>query len=349
MQPNEIRELADLYGFKVGTLPVRYLGVPLITGRLTNAALKPLITKITEKISSWTSRYLSFAGRLQLISSVLQSITNFWCSIFILPKRVIKSVEGICNAFLWKGRVADARGAKVSWATVCQPKMEGGLGLKPLHIWNMACILRFIWLLFTKAGSIWVARVQTYLLKEKSFWSVGIPADTTWSWRKILKLRTYARPLVKHMVGKGDTIFLWYDSWHPKGPLIEAYGQKIVRDAAIPSQAKLSHVIQGDYWKWPPARSPELLQIQIALCGMLYPNQAMEDQVVWLASPSGSFRTGATWNFLRQKRSKIDSLLGPGRRIGLLPLMTLMCYVGMQVKLGTISSSPVPTLLIFGK
>ncbi|GKV40980.1 hypothetical protein SLEP1_g48564 [Rubroshorea leprosula] len=32
-----------------------------------------------------------------------------------------------------------------------------------------------------------------------------------------------------------------------------------------------------------------------------------------------------------------------------LPLMTLVCYVGMQVKLGTISSSPVPTLLIFGK
>ncbi|GKU98807.1 hypothetical protein SLEP1_g11756 [Rubroshorea leprosula] len=141
MQPNVIRELADLYGFKVGTLPVRYLGVPLITGRLTDAALKPLITKITDKISSWTSRYLSFAGRLQLISSILQSITNFWCSIFILPKRVIKSVEGICNAFLWKGRAADARGAKVTWATVCQPKMEGGLGLKPLHNWNVACIL----------------------------------------------------------------------------------------------------------------------------------------------------------------------------------------------------------------
>ncbi|GKV39485.1 hypothetical protein SLEP1_g47243 [Rubroshorea leprosula] len=278
--PNQvIRELTETYGFKVGTLPVRYLGVPLITGRLTNAALKPLISKITDRINSWSSKYLSFAGRLQLISSVLQGITNFWCSVFILPKRVITAVEAKCSAFLWKGKSIDARGAKVSWSAVCQPKMEGGLGIKPLLSWNNACILRFIWLLFSKAGSIW---------------------------RKILKLRSLAKYLVKHIVGTGDSIYLWHDFWHPNGPLIEVYGQKIVYDAAIPSQAKLSQVIQGDFWKWPPARSPALLQIQIALCGVLYPNQSTADSVTWLASTSGSFKTGSTWNYLRDKGTKVQ-------------------------------------------
>ncbi|GKV06257.1 hypothetical protein SLEP1_g18157 [Rubroshorea leprosula] len=72
-----IQCLIESYGFKLGILPVRYLGVPLITERLTDADLKPLITKITARIQSWSSKYLSFAGRLQLITSVFEGIANF--------------------------------------------------------------------------------------------------------------------------------------------------------------------------------------------------------------------------------------------------------------------------------
>ncbi|GKV01139.1 hypothetical protein SLEP1_g13719 [Rubroshorea leprosula] len=37
----EIQLLVDRFGFKLGTLPVRYLGVPLITGKLTCKDLRP--------------------------------------------------------------------------------------------------------------------------------------------------------------------------------------------------------------------------------------------------------------------------------------------------------------------
>lgn len=92
-------QLAALLGLKVGKLPVRYSGVPLITGKLKFDDCLPLINKMTVRITSWSSRILSFAGRLQLIDSVLCSITNFWCSMLLLPKKVIKRVEQICNAF----------------------------------------------------------------------------------------------------------------------------------------------------------------------------------------------------------------------------------------------------------
>lgn len=57
-----------------GTLPVRYLGVPLITKRLTSIDCEALVNKITARVDSWLVKKLTFAGQLQLISSVLLSM-----------------------------------------------------------------------------------------------------------------------------------------------------------------------------------------------------------------------------------------------------------------------------------
>ena len=61
-------------GFKLGVLLVRYLGVPLVTRRLTKRDCLQLVEKITARINHWAVRFLSYAGRLQLIQSVLYSI-----------------------------------------------------------------------------------------------------------------------------------------------------------------------------------------------------------------------------------------------------------------------------------
>jgi hypothetical protein len=78
---------------KEGVLPIRYLGVPLISSRLIVADCQALIMKITSRIDSWISKSLTFAGRLQLISSILYSIHVYWSSVFILPKKIIKAIE----------------------------------------------------------------------------------------------------------------------------------------------------------------------------------------------------------------------------------------------------------------
>ena len=45
----------------------------------------------------------------------------------------------------------------MSWKAICQPKDEGGLGLKDILTWNQACVLQNIWTIITKAGSLWIA------------------------------------------------------------------------------------------------------------------------------------------------------------------------------------------------
>lgn len=122
--------------FDYGVLPVRYLGLPL----MTSSDYLPLIEKIRNQISKWTARALSFAGRLQLISSVL-SITNFWISAFRLPKAYIEEIDKLCSALLWSGQVLNPRKTKVAWKDVCISKNEGGLGLRSIEEANKVCCL----------------------------------------------------------------------------------------------------------------------------------------------------------------------------------------------------------------
>lgn len=74
-------QLEYIIGFKHGALPVRYLGLPLITGKLEREDYKPLVEKMTSRVTYWSPRLLSFPGRMQLINSALSSMYNYCCNI----------------------------------------------------------------------------------------------------------------------------------------------------------------------------------------------------------------------------------------------------------------------------
>ena len=59
--------------------------------------------------------------------------------------------------------------------------------------------------------------------------------------------------------------FLWLDSWHPSGILIEVFGCKVVYDAHNRLEAKLSSIILNGARFWRPVRSEALVEIQARL------------------------------------------------------------------------------------
>jgi hypothetical protein len=80
------------------------------------------------------------------------------------------------------------------------------LGLKSIEDWNRAAVLRHVWNLFAKAGSLWVAWVRANLLKGRCFWKVKMPQNCSQCWRKILKMKDFAKKFLRFMVGDGTTI-----------------------------------------------------------------------------------------------------------------------------------------------
>ncbi|GJS03905.1 hypothetical protein Tco_0320413 [Tanacetum coccineum] len=93
--------ILQILPFEEGRLPVKYLGVPLVSSKLIFRDCKELIEKVESRLNDWKNKSLSIAGRLQLVQSVIASMHVFWASIFILPSRILLEIEQLMRGFLW--------------------------------------------------------------------------------------------------------------------------------------------------------------------------------------------------------------------------------------------------------
>nr|GFD23776.1 reverse transcriptase domain, reverse transcriptase zinc-binding domain protein [Tanacetum cinerariifolium] len=73
-----------------------------------------------------------YAGRIQLIASILASMQMYWASVYLLPAIVINDLEELFKRFLCNARDLAKGKARVSWKVVYTPKDQGGLGIKSL-------------------------------------------------------------------------------------------------------------------------------------------------------------------------------------------------------------------------
>lgn len=59
-----------------------------------------LVAKIENKIKSWCHKWLSRAGRLVLIKSVIEATLMFWTSLPWIPNGILNIIKRICCGFL---------------------------------------------------------------------------------------------------------------------------------------------------------------------------------------------------------------------------------------------------------
>ncbi|GJX91611.1 putative reverse transcriptase domain-containing protein [Tanacetum coccineum] len=122
--------ILNLMPFAEGTLPVRYLGVPLISSRLLYRDCKVLVEKLESS------------------------------SVFISDFRYM-----LMRGFLWcQGEMKKGK-AKVAWDSVCLPLKEGGLGIRRLEEFNTALMVSHIWSILNARDSLWVQWIYDYKLQ----------------------------------------------------------------------------------------------------------------------------------------------------------------------------------------
>ncbi|XP_047264256.1 uncharacterized protein LOC124896657 [Capsicum annuum] len=59
-----LENLKELTGYNTGSLPFKYLGVPISTIKLSSMDCEVLLDKMTSRIKTWGTRNLSYAGQL---------------------------------------------------------------------------------------------------------------------------------------------------------------------------------------------------------------------------------------------------------------------------------------------
>ncbi|KAL0294053.1 UNVERIFIED_CONTAM: hypothetical protein Scaly_3129800 [Sesamum calycinum] len=296
----ERQQILDYLGFQEGSLPVKYLGIPLTSSRLTIADCRPLIDKVDARLAGWNNQTLSYAGRLQLIKSVLTTLHTYWASAFILPKGVLKTLEKKMRQFLWHGS-AGRRNAKVAWAWISKPKEEGGLGIRSLTTTNQALMLKQLWRILQNDGtSIWVDWIQRYRLRNSTIWTFN-GALGSWGWKKMLKLRHLFQRGVIYKIGDGSSFSLWQDAWDERGPLCLIFprGPEVT---GLPLTSSLSSVIQNNQWCWPASTDTDI----IGITSHLPPLQSSAADCISWRSSSGDFTFQAAVSLIQPTTPRVS-------------------------------------------
>ncbi|XP_058782985.1 uncharacterized protein LOC131657628 [Vicia villosa] len=182
-------QIMQTTGFNVGQLPFRYLGVPLSSKKLSLNYYLPLIDKILSKIHHWSTKLLSFAGRVQLVNVVSFAIANYWLQCFPILKSVLKKINSICRTFVWTGGSAMSRKSPISWKEVCKPRAKAGMNIIDLEFWNKVTMMKLLWDLRKKIDNLWVLWLHTYYNKGQNLMSMEVRKDSTWIVKGVMKAR----------------------------------------------------------------------------------------------------------------------------------------------------------------
>jgi hypothetical protein len=70
-------QFSHLFSCGIGTLPFKYLVIPMIHRRLRNSNCQGVIDRFEKRLSTWKAKFLSSGGRLVLLNSVLSSLPRW--------------------------------------------------------------------------------------------------------------------------------------------------------------------------------------------------------------------------------------------------------------------------------
>jgi hypothetical protein len=210
---DQVNILSQIFGCKVSSLPITYLGVPLHYGKLRKEDLQPLIDKIIKRIGGWRGRLLSYAARITLIRSCLASIPIYLLSAIKFPKWAIRAINSQMAHCLWDNYEGHNKYHLANWDLVTLKKEYGGLGIPNIRDMNL-CLL-----------ASWIRR---YSLDENKLWKqiVDFKYDTknpnvlcchgnnmSPFWKGVMWAASAARMGYKWVVGNGAKVRFWEDQW----------------------------------------------------------------------------------------------------------------------------------------
>ncbi|KAF3781764.1 putative ribonuclease H protein [Nymphaea thermarum] len=136
-----MREIQSILPWTSGSLPSKYLSLPLFLGNFTEDLCLPLLTKVEKRLAGWKTHILSYAG-LCLIRNVLMTLPCYWIMTFRLSKVVLKGIEQACIKFLWNEKEGSRHMHLVKWERLCLPLEEEGVGIRRLEDVNKAMLAR---------------------------------------------------------------------------------------------------------------------------------------------------------------------------------------------------------------
>jgi hypothetical protein len=89
-----------------------------------------LLAKLEKRLKVWSNKWLSRAGRLVLIKTVLEAIPVYWMSLSWIPKGILEKERRMSFSYLWRGKSEKPSVALGTLGENCETQGLGWLGIK---------------------------------------------------------------------------------------------------------------------------------------------------------------------------------------------------------------------------
>ncbi|XP_013718786.2 uncharacterized protein LOC106422541 [Brassica napus] len=266
----------------------KYLGLPELFGRKKRDIFAAILDRIRQRTLSWTTNFLSGAGKQVLLKAVLAAMPCYAMSCFKLPKSLCKQIQSMLTRFWWDANSTKKKMCWVAWSTLTQPKHAGGLRFRDIEMFNDALLAKIGWRILSKPQSL-VARVLLgRYARNSTFMDCPVSASSSHGWKSILAGREILRMSFSWSVGNGESIRVWHDPWLscetpliPIGPPTLAASNLLVSDLLC----KLTNTWDRDKIR------QELPQYDDAILCIFTSSAPSEDQVAWVYEKYGAYST----------------------------------------------------------
>ncbi|XP_074313787.1 uncharacterized protein LOC141648980 [Silene latifolia] len=199
-----------------GTMMGSYLGLPTEFGTSKKEVFALLLDKVNRRIHSWNNVFLSAAGRLTLIYSILSSLSIYSLSAFRVPVSVTSKIDSLISQFWWGGC---KMGKGIHWSSrlfLHSSKINGGLGIRHTGCLNQSLLAKLGWkilidpqcLLSQVVGNKYRITPESVMCSNSS-----LTGSLSWGGRGIKWGIELLKENISWQVGFPSSLDIWRDKW----------------------------------------------------------------------------------------------------------------------------------------
>lgn len=137
-------ELSSILGITRASNLGKYIGLPILKGRVTRENFAPIIDKVNTRLASWKNKLLNRSAKLCLAKSVVSSLPIYAMEALSLPNSICDYIDKSIRRCIWAKDNSTRSWNLVPWNEIACPKEDGGLGIRITHKNNVALLGKLV-------------------------------------------------------------------------------------------------------------------------------------------------------------------------------------------------------------
>lgn len=220
---------------------------------------------------------------------------------FKVPESICNKMDEITRAFWWGHDSGVRKMHLINWDRVCNPKRDGGMGLKKFSLINQAMLVKQYWRISQNPHSLISRTFKARYFPRGTIHDSKPKAHHSWFWGNIISSKNNKLKEGKWLIGSGHDIPLDHLAWYPLQA--DQLNNPNFRFGIVANLIDYS----SHNWKaglvravYSPQVSSEILRTPISKVGV------SPDILVWKHSSSGNYNVNCAYNLLHRGSSNFN-------------------------------------------